>query len=262
MATADQHNDERQRFLILSHKDTDILTLSSAKLMLPHHFPRIESADLCSLAGDQDMTDVLEEKAGSALPMAEGPRLVIIVRLLGRGLPGFQRLLDFANTRNHKLIVVSGIPGSFEPDLTAMCTVATEIINQVMAYFHADGCASNMANMFKFLADMLFEQRFGYEKPTPQPDHGLYHPRFGNRDEASLRAYLKDCRCAVLFYRCHYLSGNKVFVDALLDELEASYCICICLYCSARSTQELDGTTVTTILPLLLFFHLISFSNS
>ena len=231
MATADQHNDERQRFLILSHKDTDILTLSSAKLMLPHHFPRIEAADLCSLAGDQDMTDVLEEKAGATLPVAEGPRLVIIVRLLGRGVSGFQRLLDFANTRNHKLIVVSGIPGSFEPDLTAMCTVSTEIINQVMAYFHADGCASNMANMFKYLADMLFEQRFGYENPTPQPDHGLYHPRFGNRDEAARRAYLKNCTdgkddegpkpmVAVIFYRCHYLSGNKAFVDALLDELE------------------------------------------
>ena len=57
MATTTEPSDDegRFRFLLLSHKDTDILTLSSAKLMLPHHFPRIESKDLCSLSGDEDM---------------------------------------------------------------------------------------------------------------------------------------------------------------------------------------------------------------
>ena len=147
LATAEPSDDEgRFRFLLLSHKDTDILTLSSAKLMLPQHFPRIESADLCSLSSDEDMQAVLDEKAG-AVTSDNKPRLVVVVRLLGRGVPGFNRLLDFASKHHHGLVVVSGIPGSFEPDLTAMCTVSTEIINQCMAYFHADGSATNMAQI-------------------------------------------------------------------------------------------------------------------
>jgi cobaltochelatase CobN len=57
------------------------------------------------------------------------------------------------------------------------------------------------------------------------PDHGLYHPKFDGAENTM--AYLQECfehsdkpTVAVIFYRCHYLSGNRAFVDALLDELE------------------------------------------
>ena len=99
-----------------------------------------------------------------------------------------------------------------------------------MRYFHADGCAINMANMLKYLADHVFKFGYGYDPAIGRPDHGLYHPRFATAEETA--SYLQDCTSttaagrkrptvAVIFYRCHYLSGNTAFVDALLDELEA-----------------------------------------
>ena len=216
---------DKFKFLLLTNKDTDILTLSSARQMLPLDFPPIESANLCDFKTETDMINMLNEKARTAV------QVVIICRLLGRGVPGFHHLLNYAQHNEQDLIVVSGIPGSFEPDLTAMCTVSAETINEVMRYFNADGCAQNFANMLRFLADHLLKYGFGYDVPMAQPNHGLYHPRFtGSNDrEVETVSYLKKIRTqypnkptvAVLFYRCHFLSGNTAFVDALLDEIEA-----------------------------------------
>ena len=216
---------EKFKFLLLTHKSTDILTLSAARQMLPLNFLTIDTADLTAFKTDADMIDLLESKACTAA------QVVIIVRLLGRGVPGFQRLLDYAKQQNQDLIVVSGIPGSFEPDLAAMSTVSAETIHEVMKYFNADGCAHNMSHMLRFLADHLLKHGFGYNAPTPQPNHGLYHPRFAssNNSEAETATHLQTCHSqraakptvGVLFYRCHFLSGNTAFVDALIDELEA-----------------------------------------
>ena len=55
-------NSAKYKCVLLSHKDTDVLTLSSAKQMLPIDFPPIETADLCSLKNDSDMLEVITEK--------------------------------------------------------------------------------------------------------------------------------------------------------------------------------------------------------
>ena len=214
------------QFLLASHKDTDILTLNTAQLMLPLDFPPIETMNLCDIKTENEMADLVRSNY-----FARQPRVVILVRLLGRGVPGFHHLLEYANQHNHDLIVVSGVPGSLEPDLTAMCTVSTETINDVMSYFNADGCSQNMANMFRYLGDQLLKHGFGYDGPLVQPAHGLYHPRYPDakkRDRAKMMAsYLNECfignkpTVAIIFYRCHFLSGNTSFVDAFIDELEA-----------------------------------------
>mmetsp|Transcript_32946 Transcript_32946/g.33255 ORF Transcript_32946/g.33255 Transcript_32946/m.33255 type:complete len:92 (-) Transcript_32946:540-815(-) len=59
--------------------------------LLPVEFPPIDTADLCAFKSDDDMQDLLREKASCA------SRVVIIVRLLGRGVPGFQHLLDYCH---------------------------------------------------------------------------------------------------------------------------------------------------------------------
>ena len=118
-------NSAKYKCVLLSHKDTDVLTLSSAKQMLPIDFPPIETADLCSLKNDSDMLEVITEKIlnnksnDGADDIDAAPQTVILVRLLGRGVPGFQHLLDHVQKDPdwYHLIVVSGIPGSFEPDL-------------------------------------------------------------------------------------------------------------------------------------------------
>lgn len=221
----DQQGGEFQ-FLLATHKSTDILTLNTAQAMLPLDFPSIETLDLCEIKTENDMIDVVKSHR-----YERQARVVILIRLLGRGVPGFHHLLQYASKHNHDLVVVSGVPGSLEPDLTAMCTVSTETISQVICYFNADGCSRNMTHLFRYLADHLLQHGFGYDAPTGQPDHGLYHPRYmGTKDcdrETTMASYLRKCAAsdkptvAVIFYRCHFLSGNTSFVDALIDELEA-----------------------------------------
>eukprot|EP00986_Skeletonema_menzelii_P018370 scaffold26631_cov139-Skeletonema_menzelii.AAC.11 len=86
---------EPYKVVLLSHKDSDILTLSTAKQMLPLDYPPIETVDLCSLKVDNDMLDAINEK----LPANIDTETLIIVRLLGRGVPGFQHLLDQLENR-------------------------------------------------------------------------------------------------------------------------------------------------------------------
>lgn len=241
------------QFILATHKDTDILTLDNARSMLPIDFPAVETVNLCGMKTETDMVNLVKS------PRYERQsRVVILIRLLGRGVPGFQHLLDYATRHHHELVVVSGIPGSFEPDLTAMCTVSTEIVNQVMCYFNADGCSENMAHLFRCLADRLLLHGFGYDPPTVQPDHGLYHPRYAGKmyreRERETASYLRECRAsgrptvAVIFYRCHFLSDNTSFVDAILDELEALEVHGIGLFTETlrkhESRENVNGTAV------------------
>jgi len=241
--------------LLLSHKDTDILTLSAARRMLPLDFPPVATANLVEFKSADDMIDLVKQK----IPTSK-TQVIIIVRLLGRGVPGFQYLLDTARRNHYHLIVVSGIPGSFEPDLTAMCNVSVEVIHRAIAYFHADGCSHNMANLLRFLADHLLQCGFEYNPPTAQPGHGLYHPRFVNdRDrDSKTAAHLVECHkerkerakptIAVVFYRCHFLSANTAFVDAVIDELEALDCNATGLFTeSLREHEPVDNVNGMTV---------------
>ena len=104
--------------------------------------------------------------------------------------------------------------------------------------------------MFRYLADHLFKHGFGYDPAESQPDHGLYHPRFMGSNRAQATAsYLQKCVTsiakpvvAIIFYRCHFLSGNTAFVDALVDELEALGITAIGLFTeSLRAHGSIDN---------------------
>jgi len=139
--------------LLLTHKDTDLLTLAAAVADLPEDFPPVDTANLLNVKTDAHMVDLLNEKAGSAA--------VVIVRLLGRvsSVPGFGHLLDHVRQHEQQLIVISGT-GSLEPDFTAMSTVSVDTIHTVMRYFEADG-HHNLGQMLCFLADHLLRRGFG-----------------------------------------------------------------------------------------------------
>lgn len=244
-------------FLFATHKDTDILTLDTAQSTLPINFPSFETIDICHIDSDADM-----KKLVTSQHYERQKRLVILVRLLGRGVPGFSHLLEFARQNNHPIIVVSGIPGSFEPDLTALCTVSTEIVYEVNRYFNADGCSQNMAHVFRYLADNLLQYKFGHDAPSVQPDHGLYHPMYA-MDSEKATTHLRECSTnqkptvAVIFYRCHFLSGNTSFVDALIDELEALEVNAIGLFTETlrdhRSQDSVNGESIEKFPTALTF---------
>lgn len=206
---------QQDGILLLTHKDTDLLTLASALEDLPDAFPSVDGANLMSIRTDAHMVDLLNQKASSAQ--------VILVRLLGRvsSVPGFHHLLDHVRQHEQQLIVISGT-GSMEPDFTAMSTVTLDTIHTVMHYFEADG-HHNIGQMLRFIADHLLRYGFGYDAPIPQPAHGIYHPSLpinASIDDWQRWAHTDQPSVAILFYRSHWLSGNTKFVDALIYSFE------------------------------------------
>ncbi len=202
--------------LYLTHKDTDLLTLSAALQQLPADFPPVDAVNLADIKTDAYMIRLIAEKVMLSQ--------VIVVRVLGRtsSVPGFTDLLEHARQNDKYLIVVSGT-GSLEPELAAVSTVRPDVVQDVQAYLDADGVV-NMVNMLQCLVDRVLLTGFGYAPPTDLPQHGIYHPDFSvypsQEDWLDYRNVAQPT-IGILFYRSHWLSGNTAFIDALVREVES-----------------------------------------
>jgi cobaltochelatase CobN len=199
--------------LLLSHADTDLLTLRSATL--PGGFPPVRALSLGQIA--------TAEHLAAELAWPGATPSIIVARLLGNipSVPGLRDLADAARGRGQHLIVVSGT-GQPDPELTAACTVSPAVVHEVTAYLQAGG-PENLAQMLRFLADHVLLTGFGHLPPAEQPQHGVYHPDLPRG--ATLDAWLARRDPArptvgLLFYRSHWMSGNLAFIDAFVRELE------------------------------------------
>jgi cobaltochelatase CobN len=200
-------------FLLLTHADTDLLTLHHALPLLPADFPPVRALSLGRLGTEEHLAAAL------AGPL---PRVVLARILGGAGsVPGLRRLVEAVRSRGRHLLVLSGT--GLDPDLTALSTVTPAVVHEAAAYLQAGGRA-NLAHLLRCLADHLLLTGFGYEGPAPEPAHGLYHPDLPGR--ATLADWLARRDPArptagLLFYRAHWMSGNLAFIDMLVRRLEA-----------------------------------------
>ena len=153
-------------FLFLTHADTDLLALRGGADMLPADFPTVKGAGLAKMSAEHV----------EAMLSATDPR-VVVVRVLGgaAAIPGLRRLTELGKRPGRHLVVLSGM-GEPEPELAALSTVPLSVVQEATAYLQHGGPA-NTAHLFRFLADRLLMTGFGYDTPTPQPQHGIYHPR-------------------------------------------------------------------------------------
>jgi cobaltochelatase CobN len=202
--------------LLLTHADTDLLSLRAALAVLPDGFPPVRALALGKVS--------TEEHLAAALAWPGAVPRVVVARLLGgaASVPGFRSLAETARARGQHLIVVSGT-GSPDPELTAASTVSPAVVHEATAYLQAGG-PDNLAQMLRFLADHLLLTGFGHVPPAEQPAHGIYHPDLPR--SATLADWMPrrdPARPAVglLFYRSHWMSGNLGFIDALVRELES-----------------------------------------
>jgi cobaltochelatase CobN len=85
------------------------------------------------------------------------------------------------------------------------------------AYLQMGGPA-NYAHLVRFLCDHLLATGFGFDAPTPQPRHGVYHPDLPETtlDDLLSRHQPDRPTLEILFYRAHLLSGNTAAIDALV----------------------------------------------
>src|SRR5919107_978381 len=158
-----------------------------------------------------------------------------MVRLLGgrRAWPeGFEELRRRCEQAGVPLLAFGG---EAEPDaeLTALSTAPSGAVAEAFEYLRWGG-VSNTANLLRFVADTLLLEGYGFERPAPVPELGVYHSRLPDGSTLEDLVALHDHdrpTVGVIFYRTHLLGGNTAFVDALVDALEDAGANALPVYC-------------------------------
>ncbi len=209
--------------------DTEILALSRAVGDLPDDFPALKAINPTRLSDEI-----------AAATLADGASMVLVRLLGGRRAweEGFDQLRDACHQRGVPFLAWSGEQHA-DAELTAMSTAPAAIVGEGFEYLRHGG-VENLRHVLLFLADTLLMTGYGFEPPAPLPEFGVYHP--DNPEQVELTGYLlqhwqpERPAVGVLFYRTHWMSGNREFVDALIREVEHQGCNVLPIFCySLRS---------------------------
>ena len=228
------HSEEQitQSIALLSHADTDLVTLENARASLPPSI-RIFDYSLNALRNEEQMRMLLQGTLAQSR--------IVVLRLHGplSSVPGFSLLQTPCNAGERFLIVVSGT-GELIPDFLQASNVPNDVIASVTNYL-AHGGTANLVECLKFLSDRLMFSSHGFAAPIPMEEHGVYLPEV---EHASFEDWQRTAdpakpTAAILFYRAHLLSGNTSFVDALVEALEAKGLNALCIFTS--SLKSLDN---------------------
>jgi len=153
--------------MLLSHADTDLLTLARAKELLP---PDLEahSYSLNALHSEDQMDVLLAGELGGAR--------IIILRSHSplQAIPGFARLRATCVERGQSLLLISGT-GELSPEFSQTVNVPSDVIDTAASYL-ALGGVNNLVELCHFLSDRLLLTGHGYAPPLSMPEHGVYLP--------------------------------------------------------------------------------------
>mgnify|MGYP000026494651 CR=1 FL=1 len=189
--------------VFLTSADTEVLAARRARELLPGGFPPVLAAN--PLRGEPEDPDGLAAGAG-----------VVLVRLLGgrRAWPeGFDRLRRACVGGGVPLVAVGG-EATPDAELATLSTAPDGVVAEAFEYLRQGG-EENLANLFRFLADTLLAEGFGFEPPRAVPLAGRYDPP-GAPGRGRERPTV-----GLVFYRAHLVAGNAAFVDALAEALDA-----------------------------------------
>ncbi len=219
------------KLLFLTTADTEILAAAHAAELLPEGFPEILCLNPTKL---EDASAFFEE----TLP---GVR-VVMVRLLG-GRRAWQEGFEELRRRCDSLRVpLLAFGGEAEPDaeLTALSTAPSGAVAEAFEYLRHGG-VRNTDNLFRFVADTLLMEGYGFEPPLPLPEIGVYHPKLpegSSLDDLLSWHHAERPTVGVIFYRAHWMSGNTSFIDALVGALEGARVNALPIYCYSLRADE------------------------
>ena len=219
--------------MLLSHADTDLLTLMKAAEILPDEL-RVSAFSLNALRNEDQLNVLIQGEMGKAR--------VVIVRCHGplSCIPGFAKLRGACIERGQSLVLVSGC-GENTSEFAETINIPGDVLRTSAEYL-ALGGVQNFAEMFRFLSDRIMLTGFGYAPPTAMPEHGIYIPG-GETETPALEDWERQAdpakaTVAVLFYRAHLLSGNTAFIDAMARALEAKGVNALCVFTSSLKAKE------------------------
>ena len=217
---------------VLSHADTDLLTLGRVREELPPGFPALHTHPLQSVRSEEAMQTLLGGDMGRAA--------VLVLRVHGSltGIPGFAALQVQARERGQHLAVISGV-GDLDPDFARAGNVPLDALETLTTAFMQGGPTA-LGQGLRALSDRLLLTGFGSETAPPTPEHGVYLPDLENAGLEDWERQASPDRAVVglLFYRAHLLSGNTAFVDALLSALEDQGVNGLAVYTSSLKALE------------------------
>ena len=217
--------------MLLSHADTDLLTLIKASELLPEDL-RVSAFSLNALRNADQMEVLISGEMRKAK--------VIVVRCHGplSCIPGFDRLKAACIERGQSLVLVSGC-GENTSEFSQTINVPSDVLDTAAQYL-ALGGVNNFAELFRFLSDRLMLSGYAYAPPTPMPQHGIHLP---DTDAATFEEWQQQAdstkpTVAVLFYRAHRMSGNTGFVDSLAQALVSKGVNALCIFTSSLKSKE------------------------
>ncbi len=217
--------------MLLSHADTDLLTLAKARELLPPEL-EVTSYSLNSLHSEDQMEVLLAGEMGRAR--------IIVLRVHGplSCVPGFDRLRGMCVERGQSLVLISGT-GELSPEFSQTVNVPGDLMETAASYLSLGG-VNNFVELCRFLSDRLLLTGYGYVPPSPMPEHGIYLPDMdiATIEEWERRADPLKPTAAVLFYRAHRMSGNTGFIDAIAHALEARGMNALCIFTSSLKSKE------------------------
>ena len=155
--------------MLLSHADTDLLTLIKASEPLPAEL-RVSAFSLNALRNEDQLDVLINGEMSKAR--------VIIVRCHGplSCIPGFDRLRAACIERGQSLVLVSGC-GENSSEFAETLNVPADVMQSADNYL-ALGGVQNFAELFRFLSDRLMLTGYGYV--AAHPDAGARHLSAGH----------------------------------------------------------------------------------
>jgi cobaltochelatase CobN len=217
--------------MLLSHADTDLLTLMKATEFLPEEL-HVGAYSLNAIRNEDQMNVLLTGEIAKAR--------VIVVRCHGPlgGIPGFDSLKTTCIERGQSLVLVSGC-GENTSEFSQTINVPADVMETAAQYLGLGGI-NNFGELLRFLSDRLMLTGYGYSSPSPMPEHGIYLPE---TDAATFEDWQRKAdpsrpTVAVLFYRAHRMSGNTSFIDAIKHALESKGVNALCIFTSSLKSKE------------------------
>ena len=214
---------QQKSILFVTTADTDILTADRALAGMPQGFPAVSAVNPVSMkAGNEGV----EGAAGNGILSLVSDAGAVVLRLLGgkRAMPeDFDALVRHCRREGIPLIACPGHQ-EWDEDLVTACTVPVVEVETVFSYL-IQGGVQNFQNLFLFLSDTYFGTDHGHEGPAPLPWEGIYHPQVaeGMDVDSYVSQKFQDGRpsIGILFYRAHWMSGNLLPIDSLIQSLES-----------------------------------------
>ena len=138
-----------------------------------------------------------------------------------------------------------------DPDLISHSTVPLAAVNQLWRYFLEAG-VENFRNALLFVADTCLHT--SYHPPAPQvvPRLGIYQEKNGGN--------LTNGQVGIIFYRSHYLAGNTLPIDALIEALVARNLSPLAIFVSSLRDREVQIELLAYLQASQIILNTTSFS--